>query len=183
MAKRKSASGTVDARTALEHFQDYLAPKLDVYEQAVYLYILRHSRLVGRPTVTVELVRILSEIPYELQSRIEGGDFFVHTEEPSTQLVRLRVESGPGVSITRELDRLAREKGWPIRALAERPFSLEETFIACRIPARVQLATPRSRAWSAWCGSDSTAEALRRRDCAEALIQGAGLDEPFRCSA
>ncbi|MHC4083099.1 MAG: HNH endonuclease [Planctomycetota bacterium] len=55
MAKRKSALGTVDAKTALEHFQDYLAPKLDVYEQAVYLYILRHTRLMGRPTVTVEL--------------------------------------------------------------------------------------------------------------------------------
>lgn len=51
------------------------------------------------PTVTVELVRILSEIPYELQSRIEGGDFFVHTEEPATQLVRLRVESGGALHI------------------------------------------------------------------------------------
>ncbi len=41
--------------TALEQFQDYLAPRLDVYEQAVYLYILRHSRFVGKPRVTVEL--------------------------------------------------------------------------------------------------------------------------------
>jgi hypothetical protein len=51
------------------------------------------------PTVTVELVRILSEIPYELQSRIEGGDFFVHTEEPATQLVRLQVERGGALHI------------------------------------------------------------------------------------
>ena len=51
------------------------------------------------PTVTVELVRILAEIPYELQSDIEGGDFFVHTEEPATQLVRLRVESGGALHI------------------------------------------------------------------------------------
>lgn len=51
------------------------------------------------PTVTVELVRILSEIPYELQSRVEGGDFFVHTEEPATQLVRLRVEEGGALHI------------------------------------------------------------------------------------
>lgn len=51
------------------------------------------------PTVTVELVRILAEIPYALQSRIEGGDFFVHTEEPATQLVRLRVESGGALHI------------------------------------------------------------------------------------
>lgn len=51
------------------------------------------------PTVTVELVRILAKIPYELQSRIEGGDFFVHTEEPATQLVRLRVERGGALHI------------------------------------------------------------------------------------
>lgn len=51
------------------------------------------------PTVTVELVRILSEIPFELQSTIAGGDFFVHTEEPATQLVRLRVEAGGALHI------------------------------------------------------------------------------------
>jgi hypothetical protein len=51
------------------------------------------------PTVTVELVRILSEIPYELQSDIQGGDFFVHTEEPATQLVRLKVEAGGALHI------------------------------------------------------------------------------------
>ncbi len=51
------------------------------------------------PTVTVELVRILAEIPYELQSEIAGGDFFVHTEEPATQLVRLRVEAGGALHI------------------------------------------------------------------------------------
>jgi hypothetical protein len=51
------------------------------------------------PTVTVELVRILSEIPYDLQSRIVGGDYFVHTEEPATQLVRIRVEAGGSLHI------------------------------------------------------------------------------------
>ncbi len=54
MADRKPTSPIADARTALEQFQDYLAPQLDVYEQAVYLYMLRHSRLVGRPHVIVE---------------------------------------------------------------------------------------------------------------------------------
>ncbi|HUO06498.1 MAG TPA: HNH endonuclease signature motif containing protein [Candidatus Binataceae bacterium] len=28
-------------------FQDYLAPRLDTYEQAIYLYLFRHTRLVG----------------------------------------------------------------------------------------------------------------------------------------
>lgn len=34
-------------------FQDYLAPRLDVYEQAVYLYIARHTILVGQPEATI----------------------------------------------------------------------------------------------------------------------------------
>lgn len=29
-------------------FQDHLAPRLDVYEQAIYLYLLRHTHLEGR---------------------------------------------------------------------------------------------------------------------------------------
>lgn len=29
-------------------FQDHLAPRLDVYEQAIYLYVLRHTRLEGQ---------------------------------------------------------------------------------------------------------------------------------------
>jgi hypothetical protein len=77
MAKRKSATETVDARTALEHFQDYLAPKLDVYEQAVYLYILRHSRLLGRPSVTVELKSARHKIARGLGKR--GGPMAVRT--------------------------------------------------------------------------------------------------------
>ncbi len=43
----------MDAKAIIEEFQDLLAPKLDVYEQAVYLYILRHSRLQGREEVTI----------------------------------------------------------------------------------------------------------------------------------
>jgi hypothetical protein len=45
------------------------------------------------PTITCELVRMLSEVPAELQQDIRGGDLFVHTEQ-SGQLVRLRVEQG-----------------------------------------------------------------------------------------
>ena len=51
------------------------------------------------PTVTVELVRILSSVPHELQPGIEGGDFFVHTEEPATQLVRIRVDEGGAMHV------------------------------------------------------------------------------------
>ncbi len=50
-------------------------------------------------TVTVELVRILGEIPHEHQTSITGGYFFVHTEEPATQLVRLHVEPGGSLHV------------------------------------------------------------------------------------
>jgi len=43
----------VDAHEFLAQFQDYLAPRLDVYEQAIYLYIARHSRLQGKSEVTI----------------------------------------------------------------------------------------------------------------------------------
>ncbi len=61
MADRKSTP--IDARTAIEQFQDYLAPQLDVYEQAVYLYILRHSRLIGKPGLKVELKTARHKLP------------------------------------------------------------------------------------------------------------------------
>ncbi len=34
-------------------FQDNLAPRLDTYEQAIYLYVFRHSRLIGIDEVTI----------------------------------------------------------------------------------------------------------------------------------
>ena len=34
-------------------FQDYLAPKLDAYEQAIYLYVFRHSRLLDIDEVVI----------------------------------------------------------------------------------------------------------------------------------
>lgn len=36
-----------ELREFFQQFQDYLAPKLDTYEQAIYLYIFRHTRFVG----------------------------------------------------------------------------------------------------------------------------------------
>ena len=50
------------------------------------------------PAVTVELVRILSEIPFERLAEVEGGDLFVHIEETG-RLVRLRVERGGALHI------------------------------------------------------------------------------------
>ena len=50
------------------------------------------------PAVTVELVRILSVIPFDSLAGIEGGDLFVHIEETG-RLVRLRVEPGGSLHI------------------------------------------------------------------------------------
>jgi len=37
----------VDLEQFVKDFQDHLAPRLDTYEQAVYLYLFRHTRFVG----------------------------------------------------------------------------------------------------------------------------------------
>lgn len=44
----------MDAKIVVEEFQDYLAPKLDTYEQAIYLYVFRHGRLQGKSEVTID---------------------------------------------------------------------------------------------------------------------------------
>jgi len=43
----------MDLREFIEQFQDYLGPRLDTYEQAIYLYIFRHSRLKGLEEATI----------------------------------------------------------------------------------------------------------------------------------
>ncbi len=43
----------MEIKTELELFQDYTAPLLDIYEQAIYLYILRHSRLQEKEEITI----------------------------------------------------------------------------------------------------------------------------------
>jgi hypothetical protein len=43
----------LDVAKLLIEFQDYLAPRLDTHEQAIYLYIFRHSRLIGLDEVVV----------------------------------------------------------------------------------------------------------------------------------
>lgn len=43
----------MDYRDFFIQFQDHLAPRLDAYEQAIYLYIFRHSRMLGLDEVTI----------------------------------------------------------------------------------------------------------------------------------
>jgi hypothetical protein len=43
----------MDLQQFIAQFQDHLAPKLDTYEQAIYLYIFRHTRLIGLDEATI----------------------------------------------------------------------------------------------------------------------------------
>ncbi len=43
----------MDLQEFLTNFHDHLAHRLDVYEQAIYLYLVRHSRLLGLQEVTI----------------------------------------------------------------------------------------------------------------------------------
>ena len=38
----------------IKDLQDHLAPRLDTYELTIYLYIFRHSKLVGNDEFTIE---------------------------------------------------------------------------------------------------------------------------------
>lgn len=54
----------MDLQQFIAEFQDYLAPKLDTYEQAIYLYIFRHSRLIGLDEVTMGFKTARSRMAY-----------------------------------------------------------------------------------------------------------------------
>lgn len=43
----------LDVAKFLIEFQDHLGPRLDTYEQAIYLYVFRHSRLIGLDEVVL----------------------------------------------------------------------------------------------------------------------------------
>lgn len=42
-----------ELREFFQQFQDHLAPKLDTYEQAIYLYIFRHGRFIDQEEVVI----------------------------------------------------------------------------------------------------------------------------------
>jgi hypothetical protein len=45
----------LNAQQVLEEFIDRISPRLNTYEQAVYLYVLRHSRLKGLDSAVIAL--------------------------------------------------------------------------------------------------------------------------------
>jgi HNH endonuclease len=59
----------MDVKKTFEDFEDYLAPKLDTYEQAIYLYVFRHSRLQGRDDVLVGFKSARKEMAFGIGER------------------------------------------------------------------------------------------------------------------
>jgi 5-methylcytosine-specific restriction endonuclease McrA len=43
----------LDLQEFIRQFHDHLAPRLDTYEQAIYLYLFRHGRLEGKEEVVI----------------------------------------------------------------------------------------------------------------------------------
>lgn len=43
----------MDVEKFLADFQDFMAPFMDVYEQSIYIYIIRHSRLIGQSDAVI----------------------------------------------------------------------------------------------------------------------------------
>jgi hypothetical protein len=72
--------------------------EFDPDEGAIVVRHIQPSAGPSLPTIAGELVRILSEIPAPLHTRIQGGDLFVHTER-ALRLVRLRVEPGGALHV------------------------------------------------------------------------------------
>jgi len=71
------------------------------YDPSARAIVVRHVQPTDEPVlpaVTVELVRMLSAIPYGRHLDVEGGDLFVHLEETG-RLVRLRVERGGSLHV------------------------------------------------------------------------------------
>lgn len=70
----------------------------DPPSQAIVVRHIQPTSAPSLPTITAELVRMLSEIPVEAHAAIGGGELFIHTED-TPHLVRIRVASGGGVRL------------------------------------------------------------------------------------
>ncbi len=59
----------MDIKRFVEQFQDYLAPKLDAYEAAIYLYVFRQTHLVGNPDITIGCRSVAKHLPLSIRAR------------------------------------------------------------------------------------------------------------------
>jgi hypothetical protein len=54
----------LDLKVVLEDLQDHLAPRLDTYELAIYLYVFRHTRLIGREEAVIGFKSARNDISF-----------------------------------------------------------------------------------------------------------------------
>ena len=114
MVERSEHPTGMDVAQFFKEFQDHLAPKLDTYEQAIYLYIFRHSRLIGLEEVTIGFKSARSRMACgigehgtpmsegsaykKLQSRHAKGAIAIIRTEHSGRLLRLNLPTEiPGI--------------------------------------------------------------------------------------
>lgn len=100
--------------------------------------VVRHVQPTAAPTlptISAELVRMLTEIPVELHRQIEGGDLHVHTED-SPHLVRIRVEPGGALRIDWAHPEFAESRRQPYDADA-----IPTEGVYCRLNGAVTLRT------------------------------------------
>ena len=91
------------------------------FEPETRRVVVRHAQPSSRPTlpaVAGELVQMLAAIPAELHPGIEGGDFFVHTDE-TAQYARLQVQRGGVVRLQWAHPDFARAAKRPYRGREE----------------------------------------------------------------
>ncbi|HQO64405.1 MAG TPA: hypothetical protein PK528_12410 [Syntrophorhabdus sp.] len=97
----------MDTEKFIIDFQDYLAPRLDIYEQALYFYIFRHTRFIGLKEATIgfksartrmacgigEKGKPMSENTayLKLQSLADKGAITILRTEHSGRLIRLHL--------------------------------------------------------------------------------------------
>jgi len=106
----------VDLHSFLVEFQDYLAPRLDTYEQALYLYLFRHGRLLGLEEVVIGFKSARTRMAmgvgtsgkpmaegtcYEKLRSLQAKGCIELTSERAGSRVRLRLPNEiPGVVVT-----------------------------------------------------------------------------------
>jgi hypothetical protein len=62
--RRANLKSSMDSTEFLIQFLDYLAPTLDTYEQAIYLYVVRHSRLVELDEVALGFKSVRAKLAF-----------------------------------------------------------------------------------------------------------------------
>jgi len=73
----------MDLKAFIKGFQDHLAPKLDTYEQAIYLYVFRHSRFEGKNDIVIGFKSARSRMAFGI-----GQDGSAMSENQSRKKLR-----------------------------------------------------------------------------------------------